>query len=76
MFSKYDGREQLSFKTLSALAQDKSLKGKLLPGFIRTSSAIPKSSHNRTPIFKEHRKSTAREDYDMYAREILNINSL
>lgn len=73
LFSRYDGREQLSFKILSSLAQDPAYQDKLLPGFIRTSSSVPKASHSRTPIFKEHKKSTAREDYDMYVREILDI---
>lgn len=76
LFSKYDGREKLSLSTLSELAKDEEYSQLLLPCFIRTSSELPKATKNKETVFATLKKSTAREDYDMYTREILGFNNL
>jgi chromosome partitioning protein len=74
LFSKYDGREKLSIDALSELAKDPKYSSLLLPCFIRTSSELPKSAKIGETVFACSRKNSAREDYDMYTREILNLN--
>jgi len=76
LFSKYDGREKLSIDALSELARDPIYSELLLPCFIRTSSELPKSAKSGETIFAHFKKNSAREDYDMYAREILHLNGL
>lgn len=76
LFSKYDGREKLSIEALGDLAKDPAYSNLLLPCFIRTSSELPKSAKTGETIFANFKKSSAREDYDMYAREILNLNKV
>lgn len=75
LFSKYDGREKLSISTLTELAQDPVYSKLLLPCFIRTSSELPKVTKDRETVFSRLKKSTAREDYDMYARQILGFHN-
>lgn len=76
LFSKYDGREKLSIDALSDLAKDPEFSELLLPCFIRTSSELPKSARSGETVFASFKKNSAREDYDMYARELLNMNKL
>ena len=76
LFSKYDGREKLSIDTLAEIAQNEDYTKLLLPCFIRTSSEIPKASKEKRTVFASQKKSTAREDYDMYTRELLGLNAL
>lgn len=76
LFSKYDGREKLSIDALSELAKDPKYSGLLLPCFIRTSSELPKSAKLGETVFATFKKNSAREDYDMYTREILDLNKL
>ncbi len=76
LFSKYDGREKLSIDALSDLAKDPEFSELLLPCFIRTSSELPKSARSGETVFASFKKNSAREDYDIYARELLNMNKL
>lgn len=76
LFSKYDGREKISIEALGELAQDSSFSKFLLPCFIRASSELPKAAKNGQTIFGSFKKSSAREDYDMYAREILGLDKV
>lgn len=76
LFSKYDGREKLSITTLTELAQDPIYSKLLLPCFIRTSSELPKVTKDKETIFARLKKTTAREDYDTYARQILGFNAM
>lgn len=76
LFSRYDGREKLSIEALTDLAKDPLYSKILLPCFIRTSTELPKSARSGETVFANFKNSSAREDYDMYAREILNLNKL
>ncbi len=76
LFSKYDGREKLSIDALSELAKDPKYSQILLPCFIRTSSELPKAAKTGETVFSTFKKNSAREDYDMYTREILDMNKL
>lgn len=74
LFSKYDGREKLSIDALSDLAKDPEFSELLLPCFIRQSSELPRSARAGETVFASFKRNSAREDYDMYARELLNLN--
>lgn len=76
LFSKYDGREKLSIDALTELAKDPIYSSLLLPCFIRTSSELPRAAKTGETIFANFKKTSAREDYDMYAREVLSLNKL
>lgn len=76
LFSRYDGREKLSITTLSELAQDPVYSKILLPCFIRTSAELPKVSKEKKTVFARLKTSPAREDYDMYTRQLLGFNEL
>lgn len=76
LFSKYDGRENISIEALSELNQDKYFSKLLLPCFIRTSSELPKAAKNGETIFASFKRNTARDDYDMYARAILGLDKI
>lgn len=76
LFAKYDTREKMSIEALSELAQDSSFSKYLLSGFIRTCSELPKASKNNQTIFANFKQSTARDDYDTYARQILGFDKI
>lgn len=73
LFSKFDAREKISIEALTEIAQNPSLKKLLLPCFVRTCSEIPKAAKMSQTIFASFKDSTARDDYDMYTREVLSI---
>ena len=75
LFSKYDGREKLSIDALSELAKDPEFSEFLLPCFIRQSSELPKSARSGETVFANVKRNSAREDYDMYTRELLHLNN-
>lgn len=76
LFSKYDGREKISIDSIRDLAQDPELANYLMPCLIRTCSELPKAAKNCETIFGNFKKSSAREDYDIYAREILELDRI
>lgn len=76
LFSKYDGRENISIQALTELTQNKKFSKFLLPSFIRTSSELPKAAKNGETIFASYKRSSARDDYDMYARTILGLDKI
>lgn len=76
LFSKYDGRENISIQALTEITHDKVFSKFLLPCFIRTSSELPKAAKNGETIFANYKRSSAREDYDMYARVILGLDKI
>lgn len=76
LFSKYDGREKISLDALTDITQDKAFSKFMLQCFIRTCSELPKAAKNGETVFANFKKSTAREDYDMYARTILGLDKI
>ena len=74
LFSKYDRREKASETALLEL-KDRYSKY-FIPFPIRTSTEFSKALQRRETIFASHRKSSAKEDYDMYVKHILGLDKI
>ncbi len=74
LFSKYDRRERASETALLEL-KDRYSKY-FIPFPIRTSTEFSKALERRETVFASHRKSTAKEDYDMYVKHILGLDKI
>lgn len=74
LFSKYDRREKASETALLEL-KDRYSKY-FIPFPIRTSTEFSKALQRRETIFASYRKSTAKEDYDMYVKHILGLDKI
>lgn len=74
LFSKCDKRERASETAIERLKAD---YGEMfIPHVIRTSTEFSKVLERNETVFASARKSAAKDDYDMYARYILNLNGL
>ncbi len=71
LFSKYDKREKISSETIEKL--EKRYSNYLIPIYIRTSTEFSKSLRNNETIFASNSKNNAKDDYDMYTKNLLNI---
>ncbi len=71
LFSKYDARESLSIEALRKLKDE--FPQYFCSTYIRTSTEFAKKLEQSETVFASQRKSTAREDYDSYLRELLHI---
>lgn len=69
LFNKFDGRENASKEMLRVCYTE--YGPKTLDGFIRTSTQFKNSINSQATIFAQ--KSTAKEDYDLLAREVLGM---
>lgn len=74
LFSKYDRREKASETALLEL-KDRYSKY-FIPFPIRTSTEFSRALQRRETIFASYRKSTAKEDYDMYVKHILGLDKI
>lgn len=70
LFSRHDRREKVSVKMLASL---RSRYAHLPLTVIGTSSEFSKALAEGKTVFSTFRKSQARDDYDLYVRDILNI---
>lgn len=71
VLNKFDGRTGLSHATLAALFNDEFLQKRLFKTFIRTSQELPNAVSKNKTIFDSLRASSAKEDIDLLAREII-----
>ena len=71
VLNKFDGRTGLSHATLAALFHDEVLQKRLFKTFVRTSQDLPNSVSKGKSIYDSLKTSTAKEDIDLLAREIL-----
>lgn len=76
LFAKYDGREKLSIESLAELTRHERYSRLLLPCFIRSCAEFSKSAKKGETLFAKLKKSSGRDDYDMYTRELLGFNRL
>ena len=74
LFSKYDRREKASETALLELKERYSKY--FIPFLIRTSTEFSKALQKKETIFASRRKSTAKEDYDMYVKHILGLDKI
>jgi chromosome partitioning protein len=71
VLNKFDGRTGLSHATLAALFNDEVLQKRLFKTFVRTSQDLPNSVSKGKSIYDSLKASTAKEDIDLLAREII-----
>lgn len=72
LFSRLDRREKLSIEALEKLQSD--YKELLIPAYIRTNTEFSKALERRETIFASTRKNHAKDDYDLYVRQLLGLN--
>ncbi len=72
LFTKYDKRERASESAFQKLKEHYSKH--LIPHVIKTTTEFSKALEKQETIFASSKKNSARYDYDMYARHILNLN--
>ncbi len=74
VLNKFDARTNLSHEVLSSLIENKEYKKKLFKAFIRTSTEFPNSIANGESIFDTLKSSTAKEDVNLLAKEIIELS--
>ena len=75
LLNKFDGRTSLSHKTLKELATNPSYKDKLFETFVRSSQEFPNSVSRNKTIFDSLKSTTAKEDIDLLAKEMIFMTS-
>ena len=73
LLNKFDNRTLLSIDYISQLLNDKKFSSRLLKSVIRTSQEFPNMKNKGKTIFDSLRKSTAKEDIDALAKEIIEM---
>lgn len=73
LLNKFDNRTLLSTDYISQLLKDTKFSSRLLKSVIRTSQEFPNMKNKGKTIFDYLRKSTAKEDIDALAKEIIGI---
>ena len=72
--NKYSGNTILSDKAIQTTIASETELGNALTTAIRQTQEIPNTTDMDLNLFSSLKKSTAREDFDMLTRELLNIN--
>lgn len=72
LYTKFDKRESIGQDTLRKLSAD--YPDYLFPRTIRTSTDFSKALSRRETVFASGRKSSGKEDYDMYVRRLLGMS--
>ena len=78
ILNKFDARTSLSHQMLSTLLNNPEYKKRMFKTFVRTNQDLPNSVAQEKSIFDSLRKTTAKEDIDLLAREFIEdkkINS-
>jgi chromosome partitioning protein len=73
VLNKFDGRTFLSHTVLTSLFSDSEYQRRLFKTFIRTSQELPNSVSKCKTIYDSLKSTTAKEDIDLLAREIIDI---
>lgn len=76
VLNKFDTRTALSTEVLTTILNHELFKGLVCNTFIRSCQEFPNSIYTNTNIFTGLRNSTAKEDLDLFTREMLNLNNL
>lgn len=76
VLNKFDTRTALSSEVLSTLLNDDILKTLLCKSFVRSCQEFPNAIYAGTNIFSSLKNSSAKEDIDLFTKEILNISNL
>lgn len=73
VLNKFDTRTSLSHEVLSTLIRHPIYGDKIYRSYVRTSQEFPNSVSNGSSIFDSLKPSTAKEDIDLFTREILQL---
>ncbi len=76
VLNKFDTRTALSTEVLTTILNHELFKELVCNTFIRSCQEFPNSIYTNTNIFTGLRNSTAKEDIDLFTREMLNLNNL
>ena len=76
VLNKFDTRTAISTEVLSTILNDKLFKGLICNTFIRHCQEFPNTIHFKSNIFSTLRNTVAKEDIDLFTREVLNLNPL
>jgi len=72
--NKFAGNTILSDKAIETTISNENHLGNALTTAVRQSQEIPNATDNRLNVFSTLKKSTARDDFDLLAKELLEIN--
>lgn len=73
VLNKFNGKTNLSHRTLTALINNEKTRNLLLKSFIRTSQDFPNAFDKGLSIFDSLKTSIAKEDIDLLTKELLEI---
>ena len=74
VFNRYDARKSSSSEYLSQLAGSKYYKKHLMNCFIRECSEMENHINRRRSVFDFKKRNNAREDMDLFTRELMFLN--
>lgn len=74
VLNKFDNRNALSSEVLSNILNDENVKGALCNSFIRICQEFPNTIYAHTNIFDSLKNNSAKEDIDLFTRELLKID--
>ena len=75
VLNKFDTRTALSTEVLTTILNHEVFKNLLCQTFIRSCQEFPNTIYSGSNIFTTLKNTSAKEDIDLFVREILNINS-
>lgn len=75
VLNKFDNRNALSSEVLTNILNDENVKGTLCNSFIRICQEFPNTIYAHTNIFNSLKNNSAKEDIDLFTRELLEIDS-
>lgn len=76
ILNKFDSRTALSTEVLTSIINHKVFSGLLCKTFIRISQEFPNNIYNRSNIFNNLKNTSAKEDIDLFTRELLDIQNV
>ncbi len=76
ILNKFDARTSLSHSILQTLFNDPDYQSRLFKTFVRTSQELPNTVAKNKTIFDSLKNSSAREDIDLLARELIEITRI
>jgi chromosome partitioning protein len=75
IFNKFDSRNNLSHEKLDYLRNMQEFKEKLYSSYIRISQDFPNAIENGQTIFDVFKETAAKQDIDLLAKEVFQINN-
>lgn len=76
ILNKFDSRTALSTEVLTSIINHEVFSGLVCKTFIRISQEFPNTIYNKTNIFNTLKNTSAKEDIDLFTRELLDIQNI